>query len=443
MTSRSNVSGEAPAGGSLPVGSRLGAWVVIRFLARGGMGEVFEVENTISKARRALKVVRADRLDEEARGRFVREVTIAAHLKHPNVVESWDPILEGGLIALPMELLEGETLADRLRRGPFDPLEAVDLVTTVANAIGAFHAQGVIHRDIKPGNIFLQRTAHGVIPKVLDFGAAREVSGETHTLTGHVVGSPAYMAPEQAMGIRDLDARVDVYALGVILYALLSGRRPYESDEHGTALAKVIQRRAYAPLQSLRRSLPDSLCGVVDGALMWNRDERIPSMAAFARALHVERTRVTTDDRASLTSHGPSVASDERTGALRTPHAEILAPVGPPLSASAAPTLHEPSSHSVRLPVRRMGPVLVVLAVLVLFSAAGVAMVMQSQRTVMSPPVPATSPMAARDAGVDAPDAPEPPDAGTTEDVGRPARRHRDEPRREERRDGLWLDPKG
>jgi serine/threonine-protein kinase len=289
---------------SLPSGSLLGAFRIVRFIARGGMGEVYEAINTISGARRALKVVRAELLgDADMRARFVRETTLASHIKHPNVVEAWDPMLENGSVVLPMELLEGESLAERLQRsGPLDIDEALSIAAAVADGVAAFHARGVIHRDLKPGNVFLAHAGGAVVPKILDFGAARVLGDERHTMTGHVVGSPAYMAPEQAMAARDLDGRVDVYALGVILYAMLTGRRPYESDEHGSAIAKLIQRRAYTPLEVLRSSVDPESRALVARALAWEREARWPSMQELAHAI-----------RAVLASReGGPVRSEER-----------------------------------------------------------------------------------------------------------------------------------
>ena len=274
---------EAQTTTTLSPGARIGAWRILRLIASGGMGEVYEAENAISSSRRALKVIRASLLgDDDLRIRFVRETTIASQIKHPNVVEAWDPLIEGDLIVLPMELLEGETLYARLRRGPLAIEEVLRIGLAVAAGIGAFHRLGIIHRDLKPGNVFL--TKEGSQVKVLDFGAAREMQGQRHTITGHLIGSPSYMPPEQALGVRDLDARVDVYGLGVLLYMMTTGRRPFETDAEGNALSKLVSRAPYPPPEQLRPISP-ALADAIRGALMWERDARFASIQELERAL--------------------------------------------------------------------------------------------------------------------------------------------------------------
>ncbi|MBX7192121.1 MAG: serine/threonine protein kinase, partial [Sandaracinaceae bacterium] len=331
---------------TLAPGAVLGAFRIVRFIARGGMGEVYEAENTITGARRALKVVRPDLLgDADMRARFVRETTLASHIKHPNVVEAWDPMLEGGSVVLPMELLEGESLAERLQRtGPLEVGEALDIVTAVAEAVAAFHERGVIHRDLKPGNVFLARGPSGIVPKVLDFGAARVLGDERQTMAGHIVGSPAYMAPEQAMSVRDLDGRVDVYALGVMLYVMLTGRKPYESDEHGSALTKLIQRRAFVPLEVLRSSVDERTRALVARALAWDRDARWPSMRELAMASREARAGAEVS-RDSVTATPSAPALDDRTRPLD----------GAPFGARAIPRVSHAPAQAAPLGAEALG----------------------------------------------------------------------------------------
>jgi serine/threonine protein kinase len=446
---------------SLAPGTLLGAFRIVRFIARGGMGEVYEAENTITGSRRALKVVRSELLgDADMRARFVRETALASHIKHPNVVEAWDPMLENGSVVLPMELLEGESLAERLSRAaPLDIDEALGIAAAIADGVAAFHERGVIHRDLKPGNVFLARTAGGLVPKVLDFGAARVLGDERQTITGHVVGSPAYMAPEQAMAARDLDGRVDVYALGVILYAMLTGRRPYESDEQGSAIAKLIQRRGFTPLEVLRSSTDEQTRALVSRALAWERDARWPSMRELGQALRVTlASRVGAAPRDSLTapSVAPALPGADHTrevdarAALGSPSPSLVSPAPPnePAPLSAIPAGRGDTS-SVRLPVRSsfmagllalgvLAGVAVVVAVAIALGAAGPwpgrspsvlsasvdAAIAHDSRTDAGP-----SGDAGLDAGLDA--AIDPPDAHV-----RRTTRHTHEPSR-----GLWLDP--
>lgn len=358
----------------LTPGTVLGAWRISRLLGRGGMGEVYEAENVLTHARRALKVVRAGLMgDDGARARFVREVTLAAEIKHPHVVDASDPLLLGELVVLPMELLEGESLAETLRRGALEPREALALLLPIADAVVTFHERGVIHRDLKPANVFLAKTRDGVVPKILDLGAARRLDDDTHTQQGDVIGSPAYMAPEQAMGLSDLDGRVDVWALGVLLYVMVTGRRPYESDAHGTALAKLLQRRAYAPPESLRSGLCPELLDAITSALRWERAAR-PDARVFRDALRAAHAAQPTV-RESITAL--PMATAER------PSSRTALPVGARdadgTSGAGAATTHEaapPREVSAEeplpvVPTSKTGLVLAGATLLALLSAGG------------------------------------------------------------------------
>lgn len=359
---------------TLSPGTSIGAWRIVRLIASGGMGEVYEAENTVSSARRALKVIRANLLgDHDLRFRFVREATIASQIKHPNVVEAWDPLIEGELIVLPMELLEGETLFARLRRGPLAIDEVIQIGLAVAAGIGAFHRLGIIHRDLKPGNVFLARVGTSTHVKVLDFGAAREMHGQRHTITGHLIGSPSYMAPEQAVGVRDLDTRVDVYGLGVLLYMMTTGRRPYETDADGNALSKLVSRAPYPPPERLR-PIPNALRDAITGALMWERDARFASIEALERAL--QRARETPIE-------APSAAVISRP--------QVEAPIEGEATVSESP----------RSPASRMGLVLALLLTLALLFAAVVAFLLHTLPSPSSPsPEPNASLPLVSDAGV-------------------------------------------
>jgi serine/threonine-protein kinase len=299
------------------------------------MGSVYAARNTLSGAERALKVVRADLLEsEDARARFLREVALASRVRHPNVVEAHDPLVIGGEIVLPMELLEGETLGARLARGPLGLAEAVELVATLAGAVATFHAAGIIHRDLKPANVFLARTPSGaIVPKILDLGAAREIDGPKHTQTGHTIGSPAYMAPEQARGERGLDGRVDVYALGVLLYVALTCRRPVESDEHGSAISKLVQGVEILPPSAHRPEIPPALEQVVLRAMAWRREERFESASALGAAL--------AEVHAGLTQPAAREVPRTRPAMPRASHAPpttaSLAPAPIPVASAASP----------------------------------------------------------------------------------------------------------
>lgn len=199
-------------------------------LGEGGMGIVYAARDERLERTVALKTMSSLAGDERARQRFWREARAAASVNHPNICQIYEIGEDAGELFIAMELLEGEALADRLRRGPFNVPEAIPIGLGMLSALSALHARGIVHRDLKPSNVFL--TPHGV--KLLDFGLARQDNDQTLlqsaaglTHTGMVLGTPRYMAPEQITG-HQVDARTDLFAAGVILFEMLAGRPPFE-----------------------------------------------------------------------------------------------------------------------------------------------------------------------------------------------------------------------
>ncbi len=224
---------------------------VVRFLARGGMGEVYEVEDQELRERVALKSVRGDvSRDNLAIERFRREIQLARKVTHPNVCRIFDVAFHSGTIFLTMELLEGETLAQRLRRaGPMSTEEALPVVRQIAEALHAAHQAGIVHRDLKPGNVVLSEARGTPRAVVTDFGLARLESGEdAMTLTAHagVVGTPAYLAPEQVEG-KEITGAVDIYALGIVLYEMLTGTVPFVGESALSVAVRRLQERPASP----------------------------------------------------------------------------------------------------------------------------------------------------------------------------------------------------
>ncbi|HEX7181858.1 MAG TPA: tetratricopeptide repeat protein [Thermoanaerobaculia bacterium] len=221
---------------------------VVRFIARGGMGEVYEVEDLVLHDRVALKTVRAEAAgDGMAVERFKREIQLARKVTHPNVCRIFD-ISPRQPFFLTMELLAGESLSERLRRaGPLSPDEALPVVRQIADGLHAAHQAGVVHRDLKPGNVMLVESRGALRAVVTDFGLARLESGEDHrglTLTtAGVVGTPAYLAPEQIEG-KEITPAVDIYALGIVIYEMLTGTVPFIGDN---ALSTAVKRLQHAP----------------------------------------------------------------------------------------------------------------------------------------------------------------------------------------------------
>jgi eukaryotic-like serine/threonine-protein kinase len=259
-------------GGRYRVGTPLGA---------GGMGEVWAARDLVLDRPVAVKVLGGALAgDGRAAERLRREARAAGRLDHPNIARVLDLGEQDGRPYLVMELLEGESLAARIdRAGPMAPAAAARVVAAVADALQAAHSAGVVHRDVKPGNVFL--TSGGEV-KVLDFGIA-SAAGEAGLTTGDLLGTPAYLAPERALG-RPATPAADLYSLGVVLYELLAGRRPFEGgSDIELAMAHVNARPA--PLGLVAPSAPPTLVAACEHALAKDPAARPPSAAAFARLL--------------------------------------------------------------------------------------------------------------------------------------------------------------
>ncbi|MDO8678818.1 MAG: serine/threonine-protein kinase [Acidobacteriota bacterium] len=223
--------GAAPR--ELTPGDRIGRYTVTRLLGRGGMGVVYVARDERLDRDVALKMI-AGLPDETARSRFWREARAAASVNHPNICQVFEVDDSNDGIFLTMELLEGEPLDRRLLRGVLGPHEAVPIAVGVLGALGALHARGLVHRDVKPSNVFV--TPHG--PKLLDFGLARPVlagafafdtAATPVTEAGMIVGTPQYMAPEQVTGA-PMDGRTDLYAVGAVIFQMLAGRPPFTGN---------------------------------------------------------------------------------------------------------------------------------------------------------------------------------------------------------------------
>jgi serine/threonine protein kinase len=258
-----------------------GRYRVGALLAAGGMGEVWAARDLLLDRPVAVKVLGGALAgDGRAAERLRREARAAGRLDHPNIARVLDLGEHEGRPYLVMELLEGESLAARIdRAGPMAPAEAARVVAAVADALQAAHWAGVVHRDVKPGNVFL--TSGGEV-KVLDFGIA-SAAGEAGLTTGDLLGTAAYLAPERALG-QPATPAADLYSLGVMLYELLAGRRPFQAgSDVELAMAQVNARPA--PLGLVAPSTPPFLVAACERALAKDPAARPPSAAAFARLL--------------------------------------------------------------------------------------------------------------------------------------------------------------
>ena len=265
-----------------------GKYRVVRQIGEGGMGVVLEAEHTTSGKRVAIKWLHPKMASEpDAEERFVREARAAARIRHPNVVDVYDVVQEHDGVFLVMELLEGEPLTDVLERGQLPVPSLIALLIEAMRGVSAAHKQGVVHRDVKPDNIFLCRIADRTTPcpKVLDFGISKlDKENLRITQTGMALGTPLYMSYEQLQGSRDVDARTDVYAFAVILYEALTGQPPFDADTFSELMVKMATEHATPP-KTLRDEVPGELDRVVLRALAKDRTQRTPSLLAFISEL--------------------------------------------------------------------------------------------------------------------------------------------------------------
>jgi serine/threonine-protein kinase len=256
---------------------------LVKLIGEGGMGVVWHAVSTRSGENRAIKFVRED-AEPSSVARFVREAEALRGVVHPNVVRTYEVASEDGMPAIVMELLEGESLGERLERERVLSLgQTAAILGRVASAVGGAHAAGIVHRDLKPDNIFICTNGEEGDVRVLDFGVAKQLSSvqEKLTETGTLVGTPLYMSPEQAAGEKELDPRTDVWSLCVIAFECLTGTMPATGDNYGQVLARLI-RGDVKKVADARPDLPRGFTEAVDAGLV-ERDRR-PPLAELAEA---------------------------------------------------------------------------------------------------------------------------------------------------------------
>ena len=276
------------------IGNRLGHYLVLEKLGSGGMGDVYVAEDTRLNRRVALKFLRAEVADaRDSRGRILREARAAAALNHPNIVHLYSVEEADDLVFITMELVPGRSLRQLLGSGTGLPLaQTISFATQMAEALACAHAAGIVHRDLKPGNVMITDDER---VKILDFGVAKVLAristqdpegttttGEDNSV-GHAVGTAGYMSPEQALG-RTLDARTDLFALGVVVFEMATGRAPFQGDTAAAVFDHLLNRRQ-PPLLTFNPTLPRSLEIVIDKALEKDPDRRYRSADEFLRDL--------------------------------------------------------------------------------------------------------------------------------------------------------------
>jgi serine/threonine-protein kinase len=284
-----------------PCGGRIDRYAVERLLGMGAFGAVYRARHVRTDAEVALKVLKRELMtDTHLLDRFMREARTAAAVSDEHTVRVLDAeITPDGQAFIAMELLDGCDLKDLTVRNKIHPSRVIDLMCQVLTGLQAAHDKGVIHRDMKPANIFVVRKKDDQdreyeVAKVLDFGVSKmHEATKALTLAGTTLGTPGYMAFEQFFDARKVDARTDVYAVAVILYELLSGKKPFDAD----TLAELINKVRIGdclPLRTVAPLLPVPVCAVVDKGLAKDRDRRWATARDFAAAL--ERTLDFTGD---------------------------------------------------------------------------------------------------------------------------------------------------
>jgi serine/threonine protein kinase len=274
---------------TLSPGSRLGPYEILSPLGAGGMGEVYRARDSRLDRDVAIKIL-PERLagDPQALARFEREAKAVAALSHPNILSIYDIGNEGGITYAVTELLEGETLRSRLRRGALDWRNAVETGIAIADGLSAAHSNGVVHRDLKPENIFLTQDCR---IKILDFGLARTMAASqaeksqaaTVTNEGVILGTAGYMSPEQVRGL-PADARSDIFSLGCVLYEMVAGRRAFSRETSAQTMAAILDDQP-SDLASAGKQVPAGLGNVVGQCLKKNPPERFHSAHDLALAL--------------------------------------------------------------------------------------------------------------------------------------------------------------
>lgn len=339
-----------------------------RVLGVGGMGVVYEAVNEATQRRFAVKLIHPEvTRDPAGRERIAREATAPNEIGHPGVVAVYDAGTDAdGTLYLCMELLEGRSLRERLATEPTSLAEAVGHVLSALDPLAAAHAKGFVHRDLKPENVFLAKD--GV--KLVDFGLVRRADATSASMTGQTIGTVHYMSPEQARGSTQATAASDVWSVGVMLYEILAGRRPFEG---GSAL-DVMMKAAGEPHAPLAGELPASLTALVDACLAKDAGSRPPDAAALS-----ERLSGALDDlRASEAGTRPVDAEGfarelarTRAGATVPMSGSDAAPVAPTVALRSAPGAEEPDFDDLKIPSGGSSALKIALGLLVVALLVG------------------------------------------------------------------------
>lgn len=326
-------------------GDRIGDYEILGVLGAGGMGSVYKVRNVISDRVEALKVLLPNLAEhQDLKDRFLREIKTSASLEHTNIAGLRTAFQSGDMLLMVMEFVAGETLDQQLKNGPLPIDEAVRYTSQVLEALEYAHSRGVVHRDIKPQNVMI--TPKGTA-KLLDFGIAKASSDKQLTMTGTTLGSLYYMSPEQIRG-EHVDARADLYSLGITLYELVTGKRPFGGDSGFAIMAEHLQKQPVPPVE-LDPRVPPALNAVILRALAKSANDRYQDAAAFRNALcNVAFGPTTTQASLDEATQRGAAAPPPQFSAPPSAAPPVAAPVAPPAQQAfaSAPPAQAPTPQS-------------------------------------------------------------------------------------------------
>jgi serine/threonine-protein kinase len=316
------------------IGTTVGKYRITDRLGRGGMGIVYKALDESLYREVAIKVLNPDITDTELMKRFRVEAMSLARLNHPGIATIYELHQHGDDLLMVMEYVRGETLQSLSERlGPLDPPQAAHICTQILDALAHAHRSGIVHRDLKPANVMVGDTGS---VKIMDFGIARMLGGESFTNAGYMMGTPAYMAPEQVLG-QDIDGRADLYSVGVLFYRLLTRELPFQADT-AIAMAQKQVAEAPTPLGTFRPNLPAWCESVISKALQKAPSDRYQTAEAFRSAIMNAVTPATLGDLPTMLTPTPA--------ALKT--SDLTMPlIGAPQTAST----RSPAETMVRTPV--------------------------------------------------------------------------------------------
>ena len=316
----------------LQIGSTIGDYQVIGILGAGGMGKVYKVRNVISDRAEAMKVLLPDLANApELADRFLREIKVQASMEHPNIAALHTAVRVENQLLMLMEFVDGVTLEQRLKDGVLPVRDAANYIMQVLSALDYAHQRGVVHRDIKPANMML--TPSGVV-KLMDFGIAKASTDQKLTMTGTTMGSLYYMSPEQIQGAATVDGRSDLYSVGVSLYELVTGKRPFDGDSQFAIMSAHLQKNPVPPIEIDPR-LPKALNDAILMSVARVPTDRFQTAAAFRNALGAivpDAARMAAPAPVAAAAPAPVVAAAPAPVAAAAP----ARPVEPPPAAQPA-----------------------------------------------------------------------------------------------------------